>query len=248
MQDDRAQFRQIQSDLARGIAGDRDLQRLGTLVTEAADRLGYSYVWTWLGVPVIQVPADIVATQEVIWNCRPQVIIETGIARGGSLILYSSILELIGEGTVIGVDIDIRAHNRRTIEGHPLSKRISMIEGSSVDATVIADVRNRIEGLERVMVLLDSNHTHEHVLSELRAYGPMVSPGQYLIVMDTIVEHIAPQTHRPRPWGPGNNPATSVAEYLSETDRFVVDEELNGKLLISSSRGGYLRCVAPTGQ
>lgn len=172
-------------------------------VSVDADRYEYSYQWTWLGLPIIQMPPDVLATQEIIWDRRPQLIIETGIARGGSVVLSASILQLIGEGRAIAVDIDIRPHNRDAIEDHPVAGRIELIEGSSIDAAVVAQVAEVADGVERVMVILDSNHTHEHVLAELEAYGPLVTPGQFLIVADTAIEHIPVQSHRPRPWGPG---------------------------------------------
>jgi cephalosporin hydroxylase len=170
------------------------------------------------------------------------VIVETGIARGGSLILYASILELLGEGRVIGIDIDIRSHNRESIESHPLSRRIEMYEGSSVDPSLVDKIRRDV-GDANVMVVLDSNHTHDHVLEELRLYAPLVTKGQFLIVADTVVEYLPVQEHRPRPWGPGNNPGTALTAFLKESDRFVRDSFFNDKLLMSSSPGGYLRCV-----
>lgn len=227
--------------MAGRLAGDDLVRRLDLELTVASDRFDYSYLWNWLGVPVIQMPADIVAMQEVIWATRPQLIIETGIARGGSLILYASILQLIGDGEVLGIDVDIRAHNRSVIEAHPMRSRIRMIEGSSVDPSTVERVREEASGLERVMVVLDSNHAHDHVLSELRGYGPMVTSGQYLVVADTFVERMPPQEHRVRPWGPGNNPATALATYLQECSDFEPDDSIGNKLLLTSSPGGYLR-------
>ena len=199
--------------------------------------------WSWLGVPVIQMPSDIVALQEILWETRPQLVIETGVARGGSLILSASILELIGEGEVLGIDIDVRAHNRETIESHPLSRRIRLVEGSSLDDAVVAQARAAAEQVERVMVVLDSNHTHEHVLAELRAYAPLVTVGQFLVVADTFIEHIPPQEHRPRPWGPGDNPGTALRAWLEETDAFEADAFVNAKLLLTATPEGYLRRV-----
>lgn len=239
--DDRAEFAAENRRAAAAMAADADLQRKALEVVVEADRYGYSYQWTWLGLPMIQMPPDMVAMQELIWATRPQLIIETGVARGGSVILSSSILQLIGDGEVVAIDIDIRPHNRRAIEDHLLSHRVHLIEGSSVDDAVVAEVQARAEGLERVMVVLDSNHTHEHVLAELEAYGPMVTPGQYLVVADTVVEHIPAQEHRPRPWGPGDNPDTAMRDYLGRHPDLEPDEHLNAKLLLTSSPGGYLR-------
>lgn len=239
--DDRAEFLAANVRAAAAMAGDRDLQEKALEVVVDADRYGYSYQWTWLGLPMIQMPPDIVAMQEVIWATKPQLIIETGVARGGSVIMSSSMLQLIGEGQVVAIDIDIRPHNRQAIEEHPLSHRVQLIQGSSVDAAVVDEVRALAEGVERVMVVLDSNHTHEHVLAELEAYAPMVTPGQYLVVADTVVERIPAQEHRPRPWGPGDNPETAMVEYLATHPGFEPDEHLNAKLLMTSSPGGYLR-------
>ncbi|MCU1496683.1 MAG: cmcI [Acidimicrobiales bacterium] len=241
--DDRAEFEAANRRAAAAMAADEDLQRKALDVVIEADRHGYSYQWTWLGLPIIQMPPDIVATQEVIWATRPQLIIETGVARGGSVILSSSLLELIGEGEVVAIDIDIRAHNRQAIEQHPLSHRVTLVEGSSLDPAVIDQVRARAEGVERVMVVLDSNHTHDHVLAELEAYAPLVSSGQYLVVADTVVERIPTQEHRPRPWGPGDNPETALLAYQQAHPEagFEPDAHLNAKLLMTSSPGGYLR-------
>lgn len=241
--DDRSQFEVARLQWGAELSKDDELLQSDLALTAAADRHNYSYMWSWLGLPVIQMPTDVVAAQELLWRNRPQVVIETGIARGGSLILYASILELIGEGRVIGIDIDIRPHNRVAIEGHAMSERIHMIEGSSVDPNVVSQVKEELGGSDRIMVVLDSDHTHAHVLQELRHYGPLVSIGQSLVVADTIVETIPPQKHRPRPWGPGNNPMTAVSSYLRECDLFEMDPSMNNKLLMSSSRGGYLRRV-----
>ena len=243
--DDRGAFEdQARSNAAR-MARDAELHELVVQAFAVSDRYDFSYLWRWLGLPIIQTPDDIVAMQEIIWETRPQVVIETGFARGGSAILYSSILELIGEGRVITVDIDFREHNRRAVEEHPFGGRVDFVEGSSTAPDTMDHVRALVPDGARVMVVLDSNHTHEHVLGELRLYGPLVTEGQFLVVSDTIVEDIPPQVHRPRQWGPGNNPKTALQEYLSETDRFELDQWFNSKVLVTSSRGGYLRRVAP---
>ena len=241
--DDRAEFERTRRLQAQQMAADADLASRALDVVAHSDRHGWSYQWSWLGLPIIQMPPDIIALQEVIWETRPQVVIETGVARGGSVIFSSSILQLIGEGEVIGIDIDIRAHNRAAIEEHPLAHRVHLMEGSSIDPHVVEAVRARASEAERVMVVLDSNHTHEHVAAELEAYAPMVTPGQFLIVADTIVEHIPVQSHRPRPWGPGNNPHTALEAFLPSHPEFERDSDVNAKLLLSSSPGGYLRRV-----
>ena len=220
-------------------------ERLGELTQEwltATTRYEYSYHFTWLGRPIIQFPQDIVATQEIIWRVRPDLIIETGIARGGSLIFSASLLELLGgDGLVVGVDLDIREHNRVEIEHHPLAKRIRMIQGSSVDESVVHQVQAYAEGRSTVLVMLDSNHTHEHVLRELQLYAPFVTPGSYLIVYDTIVEQMPDDMYPNRPWRRGDNPLTAVKEFLAQNADFEVDHEVEKKLLITVAPGGYLR-------
>lgn len=187
--------------------------------------------------------------QELIWSTQPDLIIETGIAHGGSLIFSASMLELNAacggpaDAEVLGVDIDIRAHNREAIEAHPLSKRISMIQGSSIAPEIVEKVRQKATGKQRVMVCLDSNHTHDHVLAELKAYAPLTSVGSYCVVFDTAIEEMPAEVFSDRPWGPGNNPKTAVSEYLKTTDRFVIDPEYNNKLLITVAPGGYLRRI-----
>jgi cephalosporin hydroxylase len=243
MADDRAEFERTKREAAARMAADEALAAKALDLNAAADRHDWSYQWSWLGLPVIQMPPDIVALQEVIWETQPQLVIETGIARGGSLVLYASILELIGEGEVLGIDIDIRAHNREAIEAHPLGKRIRTIEGPSLDDNVITRARVAAAEVERVMVVLDSNHTHEHVLGELRAYGPLVTVGQFLVVADTFVDQLPAQEHRPREWGPANNPATALRAWLDEVEGFEPDRFVNSKLLLTASPGGYLRRV-----
>lgn len=223
---------------------DSSLRKLSLRWFEASYPHKYSYHFTWLGRPVIQYPQDLIALQEIIWRVRPEIIVETGIAHGGSLIFSASMLELIGgDGMVVGVDIDIRAHNKRAIEAHPLAKRITMIQGSSIDPAIVESVRKHVAAKSRVLVILDSNHTHEHVLEELVLYSPFVSKDSYLIVFDTIVEDLPEDASADRPWGPGNNPKTAVREFLKTTKRFTVDRELDDKLLISVAPEGYLRCI-----
>ncbi len=217
----------------------------------------YSYHFSWLGLPVIQYPPDIVAMQELIWEVKPDLIIETGIARGGSLLLSASVLALLELADaseaeemlnplaprrhVLGIDIDIRPHNREAIERHPLAPRISMIEGSSVAAEVISSVKERAARAERVMVLLDSNHTQEHVLAELEAYASLVSPGSYCVVFDTIVEDLPADMFLNRSWGPGNSPKTAVNQFLALHTEFTSDTTIDNKLLISVAPQGYLK-------
>lgn len=243
MADDQHEFMAQNRAAAAAMRADEDIRRRA--VQLAIDANGYRqvYQYSWLGIPIIQIPHDVVAFQEIVWRERPTVIVETGVARGGSVILSASLLQLLGHGRVIGIDVDIRAHNRQRIEAHPLAHRIDLVEGSSVAQDIVGDVRRRIAPDDRVMVVLDSNHTHAHVLAELRAYGPMVSVGQYLVVADTLVEAGTAEYFADRPWGPGDNPATALRQYLSECDDFAVDEDLDAKLLMTSNPRGYLRRI-----
>jgi len=207
----------------------------------------YSYNFSWMGRPIIQYPQDVIAMQEIIWSVKPELIIETGIAHGGSLIFSASMLELNAacggppDAAVLGIDIDIRAHNRAAIEAHPMMKRISMIQGSSIASDIVEQVRARAAGKTGVVVCLDSNHTHDHVLTELEAYAPMTSVDSYCVVFDTIVEEMPSDSYPDRPWGPGNSPKTAVLEYLKTHPEFSIDQRVDDKLLISVAPGGYLR-------
>ncbi len=206
----------------------------------------YSYNFSWLGRPVVQYPQDIIAMQEIIWDVKPDLIIETGIAHGGSLIFYAAMLELLaacgaGEGRVLGVDIEIRPHNRSAIESHPMFKRITMIEGSSIAPDIIDQVREDAAGADRVMVCLDSMHTHDHVRSELEAYAPLVTAGSYCVVFDTVIEDMPADFFPDRPWGKGNNPKTAVWEYLTHHPEFEIDKSIQHKLLITVAPDGYLK-------
>jgi cephalosporin hydroxylase len=204
----------------------------------------YSYHFTWLGRPIIQYPQDIVAMQEIIWDTKPDLIIETGIAHGGSLIFYASILELIGGfGEILGIDIDIREHNRVEIEKHSMFSRITMIQGSSIDPEIVKRVYDFAQEKKKILVILDSMHTYEHVIKELELYSPLVTNGSYLIVFDTIIEDMPDDSFPDRSWGKGNNPKTAVWEFLKKNDRFVIDKEIVNKLLITVAPDGYLKCI-----
>lgn len=219
--------------------------------------LGYTYHFDWMGRPIIQFPQDIVALQELVWRTKPDLVIETGIAHGGSLILTASLLALQDlcdcalNGTnldpskptrrVIGIDIDIREHNRALIQRHPLSPRIRLIQGSSVDSDVVSQVAAEAAKAKRVMVCLDSNHTHAHVLSELKFYAPLVTEGCYCIVWDTAIEDVPKSLFSDRQWGPGNNPKTAVWEFLKTHPEFEIDRDIQSKLLITVAPDGYLR-------
>jgi cephalosporin hydroxylase len=231
------------------IGEDNELKRFSRDWQHESAKYNYVYNFTWLGRPIIQLPQDVFAMQELIWSTQPDLIIETGIAHGGSLIFSASMLELNAacggpsQAEVLGIDIDIRAHNREAIEAHPMSKRISMIQGSSIAPEVIEQVRARAAAKQRVLVCLDSNHTHDHVLAELKAYGSLTSVGSYCVVFDTAIEEAPAEMFADRPWGPGNNPKTAVWEFLKTTDRFEIDQEVSNKLLITVAPDGYLKRI-----
>lgn len=209
----------------------------------------YSYNFTWMGRPIIQYPQDMVAMQELIWKIQPDLIIETGIAHGGSLIFSASMLELNAmcggpqDAEVLGIDIDIRAHNREAIEVHPMYRRISMIQGSSIAPEIVEQVRAKAKNKQRILVCLDSNHTHDHVLAELVHYAPLTSVGSYCVVFDTIVEDLPAGMYPDRPWNPGNSPKSAVFEYLKDHGEFEIDHDMDHKLLISVAPQGYLKRV-----
>jgi cephalosporin hydroxylase len=209
----------------------------------------YSYNFSWMGRPIIQYPQDIVAMQELIWRVQPDLIIETGIAHGGSLIFSASMLELNAacggpqDAEVLGIDIDIRPHNREAIEAHPMFRRIRMIQGSSIAPDIVEQVRAHAAGKQRVLVCLDSNHTHEHVLAELHAYAGLTTIGSYCVVFDTIVEELPADMYPDRPWGPSNSPRSAIVRFLDESRNFEIDQDIDHKLLVSVAPGGYLRRV-----
>lgn len=220
----------------------------------------YSYNFSWQGRPIIQYPQDMIAMQELIWATKPDLIIETGIAHGGSLIFSASMLALLdvtdaidtgssfdprfSSRKVIGIDIDIRPHNRTAIESHPMASRIQMIQGSSIDPEIIRQVKQAATGYQRILVCLDSNHTHDHVFAELEAYAPLTSPSSYCVVFDTVVENMPPEMIVDRPWSPGNNPMTAVHAYLKTHAEFEIDRGIPDKLLITVAPDGYLKRIA----
>jgi cephalosporin hydroxylase len=236
----------FQEETKQRIAANGDnaaLKATAGAFNEASNKAQYSYNFSWMGRPIIQYPQDMIAMQEIIWQLKPDLIIETGIAHGGSLIYYASLLELIGKGEVLGIDIDIREHNKKEIEGHPMFKRIKMIQGSSVDKQLVERVKEHASGKETVLVCLDSNHTHEHVLQELELYAPFVTKGSYIVVFDTIVEDL-PNDYLPgRAWSKGDNPKTAVWKFLETHTNFEIDSAIDNKLLISVAPEGYLKRI-----
>jgi cephalosporin hydroxylase len=204
----------------------------------------FIYNFTWMGRPIIQHPHDTMALQELIWKVKPDLIIETGIAHGGSIIFSASMLELLGgDREVIGVDIEIRKHNREEIEKHPMFKRIKLVEGSSIDLKTIDIIKKLAQGKSNIMVILDSSHTHEHVSKELEFYSEFVSLNSYLIVFDTWVEDVPANYYPDRPWDKGDNPKTAVWEFVEKNKNFVIDYSIEHKLGITLAPDGYLKRV-----
>ena len=253
------QFNQSVAENIKGLREDTDLQGLSKIWVREITRHKWAYNFRWLGRPAIQFPNDAWALQELIWKVRPDLIIETGIAHGGSLIFSASMLALLdmcdaidaavtldpakSNRMVLGIDIDIRAHNRAAIEAHPLSSRIKMIQGSSIAEDVVASVREIASKFQRVLVCLDSNHTHDHVSAELQAYAPLTSIGSYCVVYDTVVEDMPADMFSSRNWGPGNSPKTAAWEYLKTHPEFEIDKDIQYKLLITVAPDGYLKRV-----
>jgi len=243
-----ALFQQEKEENIRAMTQDKNTKRIGRLFMNHVTDYKYGYYFTWMGRPIIQHPQDIVALQEIVMEVRPDLIIETGIAHGGSLILSASMLELLDicepldglRREVVGIDIEIRPHNRAAIEAHPMYRKITMLEGSSTDPEIVEQVQAIAAGHKMVMVLLDSCHTEEHVLREMEHYGPLVSVGSYLVVYDTLVE-FEDKTHADRPWGKGNNPYTAVQAFLRAHSEFSVDKGIEQKIVLTSCPGGWLR-------
>lgn len=240
----------------RAIGQDEKLQKSGLQLLCDASIHNYSFNFDWLSRPVIQHPQDIVAFQEIVWKVKPDLIIETGIAHGGSIILSASLLALLDlcetgitslspnpqkPRRVVAVDIDIRKHTRKSLEEHPLHPRLTLLEGSSTDKKIIAKVKEEANGHEKILVCLDSNHTHEHVLAELEAYAQLVSVGSYCIVWDTVIEDMSEELLLNRSWGPGNSPKTAVIEYLKNHSEFETDKNIQNKLLMTVAPDGYLK-------
>jgi cephalosporin hydroxylase len=234
--------REKTEDIKRARA-DTELLRKSRDFLVHSDQYKYGYFWTWMGLPLIQMPEDIVLTQEILWETKPDFVIEAGIAWGGSLAMYASFQELQGSGHVFGIDVTIPKHNSDAIMSTPVSHRISLIEGSSTDPEVHRAITEQIPHDSNILLILDSNHTHKHVLAELNLWSSLLRPGNFIIVSDTIVEVIPTQTHRPRPWGPGNNPMTAMLEFLLANDRFTSENSYSHRAFASFNPSGYLKCI-----
>jgi cephalosporin hydroxylase len=249
-------FQQEREERIASYANDEEWNELSSRWLHHAFERRYMYNFDWLGRPIIQTPIDAFAMQEIVWQVRPDLIIETGIAHGGSLIMSASMLALldmcdaivsgqsldprVSARKVLGVDIDIRAHNRAAIEAHPMASRIQMIQGSSIAPEVVQQVHEIADGYKRVLVCLDSHHTYEHVLAELQAYAPLTSVSSYCVVFDTVVEDLPNEMFPDRPWGPGNNPKTAVREFMKSHPEFEIDKSVENKLLLTVAPEGYL--------
>lgn len=237
------EFIQRNNKKIKSMDQDLILKKLTRQWFDAAFEHEYSYHFTWMGRPIIQFPQDMVALQEIIWKIKPDLIIEIGIAHGGSIIFSASLLELIGKGEVLAIDVDIRKHNKIDIEKHSLFKRITMIEGSSIEKNIVEKIYKFAKDKKKIILLLDSNHTHKHVLKELELYSPLVTKGSYVIVYDTMIEDMPKGFFKNRPWDKGNNPKTAVWEFLQKNNRFKIDKTFEKKLLITSAPDGYLKCI-----
>jgi cephalosporin hydroxylase len=254
-----AQFERERAERVLDYSKNQNFSNLSQRWLETSMREKYVYNFDWLGRPIIQYPQDMVAMQELIWLTKPDLIIETGIAHGGSLVLSASMLALLDycdavekktsldpakpQRKVLGIDIDIRRHNRAAIEAHPMASRIEMMQGSSIASEVISQVHEYAKGFQRILVSLDSNHTHDHVLAELEAYAPLTSIGSYCVVFDTFVEQMPSDLFPDRPWSPGNNPQTAVRKFLKNHPEFEVNSSIEHKLQVTVAPEGYLRRV-----
>ena len=244
-----SEIEKFNNEIQENIKQQKEKRSLGIDFINNTAGTKYSYNFSWLGRPIIQYPQDMIATQELIWKVKPDLIVETGIAHGGSLIFTSSMLMLLescGEvknSKVLGIDIDIRKHNKKAIQDHPMSKKITMLEGSSISEDIISQVKDFAKDSKNIMVILDSNHTHDHVLHELNAYSGLVTKDSYCIVFDTVIEDMPKSSFSDRPWGKGNNPKTAVREFLKSHNDFIIDENIQNKNLITVAPDGYLKKI-----
>lgn len=238
-----AGFQKRNKKLIKLMSNDKKIQNISREWFDNVFNYEYSYHFSWLGRPIIQFPQDMIAIQELIWKIKPDLIIETGIAHGGSLIFSASILEIIGKGEVIGIDIDIRKHNKESIEKHSMFKRIKMIEGSSVSKNIINQVYKLAKNKKKILIFLDSKHTEKHVLKELEFYSPLVTKGGYVVVFDTIIEDLPEKFVQNRDWGKNNNPKSAVNKFLKKNNKFKIDKNLEKKLLVTAAKDGYLKCI-----
>jgi cephalosporin hydroxylase len=240
----RAEFERFRIDKALSMNKDRQLLERARNVLVDADHYYWIHQANWFGEPTLNLPQDMFALQEIIFKTRPKFIIELGVAWGGSLLFYATLMKVLGGKRVIGIDIYVPDDLRQRLAGvTELSDKILLIQGSSIESEMVARIREKVTDCRETMVILDSNHTHDHVISELRLYSPLIGKGFYMVCGDTIIEDMPVQKDRTRPWGPGNNPKTAVIEFLKENDRFVIDESIDKKLLLTCMPGGFLKCI-----
>jgi cephalosporin hydroxylase len=240
----REEFEIHRLESAKIMADDKNLQHQALDLLIKADQHNWIHQTNWFGEPILNTPEDMFAIQEIIYKTKPKYIIEVGVAWGGSLLFYSTILESIGGGKVIGIDIYIPEDLKERINSHgKISDQITLINGSSLDENTINIIKSILKDCKDVLIILDSYHTHSHVFQELTIYSSFIGKGNYIICGDTVVEYLPEQTHRPRPWGPGNNPKTALDEFLKLNDRFEIDKKITNKLLFTCNPDGYLKCI-----
>lgn len=240
----REEYEDLRKKFADEMFKDKNLQKDALNVLVRADKYNWIHQTNWFGEPILNLPQDMFAIQEIIFKTKPKYIIELGVAWGGSLLFYSTMMEVLGGENVIGVDIYMPEDLKKRLNSHgTISQRLILINDSTIDKGTITKVKDIVKDCREVMVVMDSFHTHDHVLNELRYYSPLVGKGFYIICGDTIIDDIPEQSHRPRMWGPGNNPKTALMEFMNENDRFTTDRELDKKLLFSCNPGGYLVCT-----
>lgn len=240
---ERASFEEERQAISGRLQANPELQRLGREFSQAAVESKYAYIWDWRGLPIIQLPADLMAIQQLIWRSRPTVIIEAGVAWGGGTAFAADMLSLVDGRLVVGVDLNLADSVETAITALDLPVEVELIRGSSTSALVVEQIVARLSPSDRVMLMLDSNHTHDHVLDELRVLTPLVTAGQYCVVMDTLVEFMPKETFPDRPWGPGNNPYSAIEVFLDESQGFVRDKDLSSQILTTLHPGGYLRAA-----
>lgn len=235
-------FQQQRATNIERLAEAQDIKELSEQWLAKAYQYRYPYNFDWLGIPIIQYPQDIVAVQELIWNIKPDLIIETGVAHGGSAIFYASMLQLLNNnGKVVGIDNNLREHNLEILKQHPLFEKLILIEGDSTDQKTFEKIKTIAQNYSKVLVCLDSLMTHEHVLKELELYSQLVTPGSYLVVFDTFIEELPEHLFAKRPWGKNNNPETAIKAFLNNHKNFIIDTSYTDKLLLSSNKSGYLK-------
>lgn len=238
----RKEFEKVRNLAAKKMAADTQLRKDALKVLVKADKHMWIHQTNWLGEPILQFPQDMFALQEIIYRTKPDYIIEVGVAWGGSLLFYSTLMEALGGKKIIGVDIYMPPDLKKRLYSYgKLSKRLTLINGSSIEESTIKKIKFIIRNSKKVLVVLDSHHTHNHVLKELRIYSQFIAKGYYIVCGDTVIEDIPEQKHRPRPWGHGNNPKTAVKQFLKENSNYVIDKQIENKLLFTCNPDGYIR-------